>query len=594
MALRFDDIVLSAQKGIDRLIRRVRRGGAAKVSQRRFLIIQIDGLSRAVLDQALARGHMPFIRRLLRRHGHRVQPMSVGLPTSTPAFQMAAMYGVRPPDIPGFHYYSRERQSDIHFPRKGHAAWVEEKLAGGRRGILRGGSAYGCVFTGGADNSLFTFAKLTQPSGRGVLAALSPFVVLAWVCAASTLRTLIELVKVVPHLANPAKRQQSRRWFVIKIGISVWIRGFFTMATCRDLYAGVPAVYVNYVDYDEAAHAFGPSSRPALVTLARVDRAVRQLWRVVRRVPEHQYDFYILADHGQTPCKPYRELNGGQRFEQWIFDRCLPGSPQGAKRDDTGNQGLAHGIRSHSKGVAGFFQHFLNYVDEDYMRRSDPEAYEKDGIRVISAGPNAFLYCLDEKQPCDFDALEKRFPGLAQKLSQSPGVGFVLARSSSGPVCFCQGKRYRFPESGSGPFADRADAGSVIQGITDLMAMPSAGDLVIYGTGAAGGNVSFIPEHGSHAGPSAEEMNTFIVRPRKIVLAQTITHPAQLYDHFIRYQSGFANGTRYSSEQAQHHSSNHRAPRTKKKHKGLQPALRLGSDCTRPGKLTLAGDNELW
>jgi hypothetical protein len=118
--------------------------------------------------------------------------------------------------------------------------------------------------------------------------------------------------------------------------------------------------------------------------------------------------------------------------------------------------------------------------------------------------------------------------------------------------------------------------------------------LVIYSTGAAGGNVSFIPEHGSHAGPSAEEMNTFIVRPRKIVLAQTITHPAQLYDHFLRYQSGFANAARYSSEQAQHHSSNHRAPRTKKKHKGLQPALRLGSDCTRPGKLTLAGDNELW
>jgi hypothetical protein len=572
MALRFDDLVLSAQKGIDRLIRRVRRGGAAQATERRFLIIQIDGLSRAVLDQALAHGHMPFVRRLLRRHGHRVQPMSVGLPTSTPAFQMAAMYGVRPPDIPGFHYYSRERQSDIHFPRKGHAAWVEEKLAGGRRGILRGGSAYGCVFTGGADNSLFTFAKLTQPSGRGVLAALSPFVVLAWVCAASTLRTLIELVKVVPHLANPAKRQQSRRWFVIKVGISVWIRGFFTMATCRDLYAGVPAVYVNYVDYDEAAHAFGPSSRPALVTLARVDRAVRQLWRVVRRVPEHQYDFYILADHGQTPCKPYRELNGGQRFEQWIFDRCLPGSPQRAKRDDTGNQGLAHGIRSHSKGVAGFFQHFLNYVDEDYMRRNDPEAYENDRIRVISAGPNAFLYCLDEKEPCDFDRLEERFPGLAEKLSLSPGVGLVLARSSSGPVCFCQGQRYRFPESGAGPFAHRADAALVVQGIIDLMTMPSAGDFVIYGTGAAGGHVSFIPEHGSHAGPSPEEMNTFIVRPAKIILPQTIDHPSQLYDHFIRYQTGFANQARYSSEQSQHHRSDRRAPETKEKQKGLQPA----------------------
>jgi hypothetical protein len=96
---------------------------------------------------------MRFLKQLLRRHGYRLEPMTVGLPTSTPAFQMAAMYGVRP-DIPGFHYYNREWQSDIHFPR---------------HGILRGGSAYGCVFTGGADNNLFTFASLTRPSGRGLL-----------------------------------------------------------------------------------------------------------------------------------------------------------------------------------------------------------------------------------------------------------------------------------------------------------------------------------------------------------------------------------------------------------------------------------------
>jgi type I phosphodiesterase/nucleotide pyrophosphatase len=570
MALRFDDIVLALQHGVDRLIRRLRRGEAPAVTQKRFLIVQIDGLSRAVLDQGLASGRMPFVKRLLRRQGHRVQSMSVGLPTSTPAFQMATMYGVRPPDIPGFHYYSRERQSDIHFPRRGHAAWVEEKLAAGRRGILQGGSAYGCVFTGGADNSFFTFATLTQPSGRGVLAALSPFIVLGWVCLSSSARTIVELVKVLPSLVDPAKRQTSRRWFVIKIGISVWIRGFFTMATSRDLYAGVPAIYVNYVDYDEAAHAFGPSSRAALVTLTRVDRAIRQLWRVARRVPEHQYDFYILSDHGQTPCKPYRELNGGQRFERWIFDQCLTNPPRAGKRDTTGEQGLAHGIRSRSKGVPGFFQHFLNYVDDDYMRQSDPEAYEKDGIRVISAGPNAFFYCLDEEEPSDVDTLEERFPGLAEKLSQSPGVGLVLARSSKGPVCFNRGKRYLFPEAGAGPFEGRADAPLVVQGIADLMAMPSAGDFVIYGTGAAEGHVSFIPENGCHAGPSVDEMNTFIVRPAKVTLPASITHPVQLYDHFIRYQPGYVRGSSLQLERSKTHADPHHSASLRKDDGGLQ------------------------
>jgi hypothetical protein len=534
MALRLHERVLDLQVAIDRFIRRLRRGGAPAVTQRRFLIVQIDGLSRAVLDKALASGHMRFVKQLLRRHGYRVQPMSVGLPTSTPAFQMAAMYGVRP-DIPGFHYYDRDRQADVHFPRRGHAAMVEAKLSASRRGILQGGSAYGCVFTGGADNNLFTFASLTNPSGRGVLAALSPFVVLGWVCMRSLMRTVVELLKALPHLLDGRTRQQGRRWFAIKVGISVWLRGLFTMAVCRDLYAGVPAIYVNYLDYDEAAHAFGPHSRPARVTLRRIDRAIHQLWRVMRRVSEHRYDLYILADHGQTSCKPYRQINAGERFERWIFDQLLTQTSLAAELDTNGERGLIEGIRSRSRGVSGFFQQFINYIDQDFIRHRDPEAHEQNGIRVISAGPNAFLYLLDGKQPHDIDALERRFPGLALKLSQSPGVGLVLARSVNGPVCFCQGKRYDVGEYSVGPFAGRADAAVVTQGITDLMTMPSAGDLVIYGTGAAEGHVSFIAEMGSHAGPSAEELHTFIVHSASITLPAPIVHPIQLYDHFIRY-----------------------------------------------------------
>ena len=67
--------------------------------------------------------------------------------------------------------------------------------------------------------------------------------------------------------------------------------------------------------------------------------------------------------------------------------------------------------------------------------------------------------------------------------------------------------------------------------------MLSAGDLVIYGTGAADGNISFIPERGAHAGPASEELHTFIAHPEAVHLPTAITHPLQLYGHFIRYQS---------------------------------------------------------
>jgi hypothetical protein len=250
---------------------------------------------------------------MLERHGYRREPLAVGMPTSTPTFQMSAMYGVRP-DIPGFHYYDRERRGDIHFPRPGHAAWVEAKQAAGRRGILEGGSAYGCVFTGGAENDLFSFARLTRPTRHGLVYALSAFVVVAWVLAKSSALTAVELVRAMLRLiANPGA-DHGWGWLTVQLAISVWIRGFFTLAVSRDLYAGVPAVYVNYVDYDVAAHAFGPHSRRALRSLRRVDRAIRQLVGVARRVPEYQYDVYVLSDHGQASSTPFRNLSGGRRL----------------------------------------------------------------------------------------------------------------------------------------------------------------------------------------------------------------------------------------------------------------------------------------
>jgi hypothetical protein len=510
--------VLGWQGVLDRAVRRLRRGARPQAGERRLLIVQIDGLSRAMLGDALSRGRMPFLRSLLESGKYRLAPMSVALPTSTPAFQMAAMYGVRP-DIPGFHYYSRARGGDVHFPRSGHAAWVEAQHAAGRRGILAGGSAYGCCFTGGAQNNFFTFASLTRPSGRGLLSALSPYVVVAWVLAKNVVLTGYELGRALP-------RHFSKRWLWLKVGISIWVRNFFTMAAARDLYAGVPRIYVNFLDYDEAAHAFGPRSRRALRMLRSIDASLAELWAVMRRVPEHRYDAYVLADHGQTPCTPYSRLTHGSRLERWIFDAFLqPAEPEPAP------SALRAGIRTRRAGTEALLQKFMNYLDEDFFRRPDPEAHEQGGVRVIAAGPNAFLYALDARAPLEAAALERRFPGLADKLARSPGIGYVLARGGNGKaLCYWQGNRCELCDTAAGPFAGRADAALVVEAVNGLMAMPSAGDLVIYG-----GSVSFIAEHGAHAGASEQEMQTFIIGPAEVALA-AVVHPAQLYAHFMRYQ----------------------------------------------------------
>ena len=534
MKVSADELALTFQYAIDRLVRRLRRGAPPTRTRRRLLIVQIDGLSRAVLKQGLACGRAPFIKQMLESGNYRMESMSVSLPTSTPAFQMATFYGVRP-DIPGFHYYSRARGTDIHFPRSGHAAWVEAQHANGRPGILQGGSAYGCCFTGGADNNLFTFASLTKPSGRGVISALSPFVVVTWVTVKNIALSIREIAKEgLQLILHPKQAGPGWRWLKLKIVMSIWVRHFFTMAVSRDLYEGVPAIYVNYLGYDEVSHAYGPGSDRAMLALQEVDQSIEHLLTVMRRVPEHQYDAYILADHGQSACTPYSDLMQGQQLERWIFEQFL--NPGKATLPDKARVGLWQGLRKRQVETKGMIQRFMNYLDEDYLRRPDPEAHEQDGVRVISAGPNAFLYAKDVTEPLDADAVEQRFPGLAKALSSSPGIAFVLLRSANGSLCWWQGESCELSPTQPGPFAGREDMPLVLEGIKSLMNMPSAGDLVIYGTDSPDGYVSFIREHGAHAGPAASEMHTFIVYPANTIVPSPINHPVQLYGHFIRYQ----------------------------------------------------------
>jgi hypothetical protein len=460
--------------------------------------------------------------------------MTVGIPTSTPAFQMAAMYGV-PPDIPGFHYHDKRRRTDIHFPRAGHAAFVEAEQTADRAGILRDGSVYGCVFTGGATHDLFSFARLTRPRRAGVVRTLSAFVVLAWVAARGLVLTGIELLWALARIARtPSQRELTWRVTKKRIAMSVWTREWFTLAVSRDAYDGVPAIYVNYLDYDETAHAAGPRARQAIATLRGVDRSIRQIGRVLRRVPEHRYDLYVLADHGQASSTPYSVMAGGRRFEQAFFDLLPEGAsawPPDSRRTVDPREPSAGAVEQRPPDEAVRRElGFDPYLD-------DREAFERDGIRVVSAGPNAFVYFVDTPERVLLEAIEARWPGLAAALSKSAGVGLVLARAAAGPVCFWRGQRHRLTDLEGGPFGERDDRMILARDLAALIAMPSAGDLIVYGTDAPEGHVSYIDEVGAHAGASPEEFHTFVLARSDAPLPPAIDHPTQLYEVFARYQS---------------------------------------------------------
>ena len=534
-----DDLILSLQGLMDRIARWARLGPVAATAERRFLVVQIDGLSREVFEAALDAGRIPNMARLLAGRRFVRHPMSVGLPSSTPAFQAAAMYGVKP-DIPGFHYYDKRAQRELHFPVPGVADFVESRHAAGRRGILEGGSCYGCVFTGGADNSLLTFARLMKPTRAGLplLRLGASVVLLSWVIAKCLWLTGVELLGSLWRLVlqRHSVSHDGLRWLGLKIVFSIWLRELFTLSVSADLYRGVPAVYVNFLDYDVFAHAFGPAHPAALRALHHIDNAIGQLLRITERLPERRYDLYVLSDHGQTRTRSFAQVSGGQSLEEvvrGIFGQSLPES---VRPDRTAPRaGVTRQLAGYRQPEArGILQRFFNHLEQPRPRVLTTDGEET--VRIITAGPNAFVYFLDSVEPLPFEEIERRHPGAAVLLSKHPGVGLVLARSAGGPLCWWRGQLVSLGSDGAdGPFADREDRGLVLDGLRDLMAMPSAGDLVVYGIGAPESDISFIPERGAHAGPSEHELRTFIISPAAAPVTGPVRHPVELYPHFAAY-----------------------------------------------------------
>jgi hypothetical protein len=369
-------------------------------------------------------------------------------------------------------------------------------------------------------------------------------VLLGWVIAKCLWLTTAELARfVVRVMAHPdSASHDGLRWLGLKIVFSIWVRELFTLSVSADLYRGIPAVYVNFLDYDVFAHSFGPTHRSAMRALRHIDNAIGQLARIIERLPEHQYDLYILSDHGQTSTRAFPQVSGGRSLEE-VTREILSAHDGRTDPPRRVHVGVARQIVSYRRADSrGILQRFFNHVE-----RQRPVEISRDSageiVRIITAGPNAFVYFLDEAEPLALEEIERRHPRAAARLSEHAGIGLVLARSAKGPVCWWRGQEVSLdhdqagPGGGSdGPFAEREDRPLVLSGLRDLMAMRSAGDLVVYGIGAPESDVSFIEERGAHAGPSEHEMHTFFIHPATVTVPEPLSHPIKLYGHFAAYR----------------------------------------------------------
>src|SRR5262245_29215455 len=295
--------------------------------RRGLVALQIDALPYAELRRAIELGYCPTISQMVRQEGNTLRRWFCGLPSATPYCQAGIFYGDNT-GIPAFRFYDKNERRIITCNAPAGVQYIRDRIHG--PGALAGGSSYVNLLDGDAETVAFTVATRERTSTfqrlggwrMAALILLHPIRVTRMVGQAVLEWLREEYERTVGELSE--RRTHSEGIFpLIRILSNVVVRELQTMAILLHVYLGVPVIYSTFMQYDELAHHFGPSSFQALRDLRRTDARIREIRRMIEHLGGREYDLVILSDHGMTPASSYR-VRFGETFGTTIA-RILEG-----------------------------------------------------------------------------------------------------------------------------------------------------------------------------------------------------------------------------------------------------------------------------
>ena len=248
-------------------------------------MLQIDALAYSDLRRALELGLCPTIARLL-REGFALRRFFCGLPSATPYCQAGMFHGENG-GIPAFRFYDKAARKVITCNAPHGVQYIRDRIHS--PGALAGGSSYVNLLDGDAQTVAFTVATREKMSvyrrlggtRMGLLMLLHPIRMARMVLQGAFEWLLEEWERARGELAGRATHSEGIFPF-IRILSNVIIRELQTMAILLDVYLGVPVIYSTFMQYDELAHHFGPSSKQALADMRRTDARIAEIWRMAQ------------------------------------------------------------------------------------------------------------------------------------------------------------------------------------------------------------------------------------------------------------------------------------------------------------------------
>ncbi len=487
-----------------------------------MLVVQLDGVSEPLLRQAITAGAMPTVSRMLRSGSHRLRRWHTGLPATTPAGQAVLLHG-DVTAVPSFRWYDKDQRRLLAASRPADLAEVERDISTGRGLLADGGVSVANLFSGDATSRVLTMSDARLPtSNRGTATFVNS--------GSGFARSMVLFVGQVLTEWYQARRQRLRDVHprVSRGGAFLFVRGLTTVVL-RDLTMsivseqmarGVPAIFVDLVDYDEVAHHAGPSRPESIRTLEGLDRSIQFFTDLAAEVGR-TYEVVLVSDHGQSQGTPFSQLHGGKTLAE-VVHRLASQEHRTSTHDRTDEAWAQANVLLAGASRSG---HLVGAAARSAQRRR--EERERPGIEVTerlavaAAGSLAHLYLTDEPGRASHEAVERRYPGLVNALSRQPGVGAVVTRSSKGHL-LVHGPDGAWStvaggaeQPGEGPSPLAVFGPRIITDLCQLDSRRHVGDIVLFGSfdRSLGEVTAFEDLVGSHGGPGGWQTQAVLIHP---------------------------------------------------------------------------------
>ena len=285
-----------------------------------IIILELDGLSQEVLEEAIDRGDMPTLKSWIEDGDYTITGWETDYSSQTGSSQAGILHGSNE-NIPAFRWVEKNQDNKIMVSVRD-AAIIEDRISNGKGLLHINGASRTNLFSGDTENVLLTYSKVNE---------ISEFYTKHWyyIFSNSTnfIRMLIllgidilkELYSQIRHKVLNIQPRISRNWNYLFIRglMNTFINEINTQTIIGDMLSGeIDVAYTTYLAYDEIAHHSGVRDEDSFGALRNLDNEIKHI-SMAKDYSKRDYKIVIQSDHGQTNGATFKQRYH-ETFEEYV------------------------------------------------------------------------------------------------------------------------------------------------------------------------------------------------------------------------------------------------------------------------------------